>query len=61
MSIAATGRFTQGLRALKRTFDLYDGLRSFVKTKLMEGYTIEMLMREVYQGKEALHSLINAA
>lgn len=45
----------------KRTFDLYDGLRSFVKSKLMEGYTIERLMREVYQGKEALHSLINAA
>ncbi|WP_294983971.1 DUF3793 family protein [uncultured Fenollaria sp.] len=45
----------------KRTFELYDGLRTFVKTKLMEGYTIERLMREVYQGKEALHSLINAA
>ncbi|WP_294796702.1 DUF3793 family protein [uncultured Fenollaria sp.] len=45
----------------KRTFDLYDGLRTFVKTKLMEGYTIERLMREVYQGGEALHSLINAA
>lgn len=45
----------------KRTFELYDGLRTFVKTKLMEGYTIERLMREVYQGREALHSLINAA
>lgn len=45
----------------KRTFELYDGLRTFVKTKLMEGYTIERLMREVYQGRAALHSLINAA
>lgn len=45
----------------KRTFELYDGLRTFVKTKLMDGYTIESLMREVYQRREALHSLINAA
>lgn len=44
----------------KRTFDFYDELRTFVKTKLMEGYTIEKLMREVYQSKIGLHNLINA-
>lgn len=48
------------LESTKRTFDFYDELRTFVKTKLMEGYTIEKLMREVYQSKIGLHNLINA-
>lgn len=45
----------------KRTFNLYDRLRDFVNERLGEGASIGIIMREVYQGKEALHSLINAA
>lgn len=45
----------------KRTFDLYDRLRAFVKRRLMEGEALEVIVRDVHQNTAGLHHLLNAA
>lgn len=45
----------------KRTFDLYDRLRAFVKKRLMEGEALEAIVHDVHQNKAGLHYLLNAA
>ncbi|WP_215492131.1 DUF3793 family protein [Fenollaria sporofastidiosus] len=44
----------------RRTFDLYDRLRAFVKSRLDEGDSIEVVMRDVYKSSKGLHDLLNA-
>lgn len=51
----------KNFEASKRTFDLYDKLRAFVKKRLMEGEALEAIVRDVHQNTAGLHHLLNAA
>lgn len=44
-----------------RNFDLYDRLRSFVKSKLDDGLTLESIMQDVYKNTRGLNYLLKSA